>query len=40
MVAAVIVRAPVPLLVSVMVCEALLPTFTLLNPRDDGLIDS
>lgn len=34
------VSAPLPLLVRVTVCDALLPTFTLLNASDDGLIDS
>lgn len=32
--------AALPLLVSVTVCDALLPTFTLLKGTDDGLIES
>lgn len=35
-----IVSAALPVLVRVTVCEALLPTFTLLNDTEDGLIES
>jgi hypothetical protein len=37
-VAAVMFRLALPVLVSVTFCEALLPTFTLLKLRDDGLM--
>jgi len=40
MVAAVMFSAALPVLVSVTVCDTLLPTLTLLNATDDGLIVS